>query len=191
MYTPRRLFPHEMDKYQKHLLKLSEESRRLRFAFPIKDEGIVTFVDKVSQGFTEHIIFVIENDYLDVIGVGHISLADNTMELALSVADDWQGHGIGNKLMERCLEWCRNRSIKKGFMVCLQHNQVIKHLCSKHGLTLNSVDGETTADIYLPSPTPFTVANEIFTSNLAAFEHFSKTGRRLTDLSIYALTDRS
>lgn len=189
MYTPRRLFPHEIVKYQKHLLKLSPESRRLRFAYPISDEGIIEFCKKILKHFDQHVIYVVESDWLDVIGVGHISLEEKNMELAFSVLDDWQGHGIGNSLMARCLEYCRNRNIKKGYMVCLQSNQAIKHLCRKNGLALHTEHGETMADIELPNPTLITFFNEIATSNLAAFEHFSRTSKRITDLSIYALTD--
>lgn len=183
MYVPRKLFPHELDKYQEHLFKLRQESRNLRFGFPIQNDGIMEFINTIKKDPDNHAIFVIEDDNLNIIGVGHIGINDMEIELGFSVLDTYQGKGLGSTLMARCLEWCRNRGYKKGYMVCLQHNSAIKHLASKHGLVLHTEYGETQADIDLPDATVLSVLNEIMTANLSYFDYFSKTGRKLSKIT--------
>ena len=184
----RQLMPYEYDIYRAHLMALDIESRKLRFAYPIADETITDLCNRISRNPDKHKIFVAETDGLDVIGAGHISLEDDQMELAFSVLQEYQGEGVGDALMKRCIEYCRNRGITKGFMVCLSHNQKIKHLCIKNGIKMHSEHGETVADIELPAGTPVTVMHEAYVSQLAAFEHFSNIGRKIANLSIFALT---
>ena len=187
MLPIRRLLDSELDKYEQHLLALDDNSKHLRFAYRVTDAAIIKFMQTVKDNAHLHKIFVIENSNLDVVGVGHISIADGNMELALSVLPAYQGKGYGHELMGRCLEWCRNRGITNGFMVCLQSNNTIKHLASKHGLKMTSEYGETTADIILPEATAESYAREVFASNLAAFDHFNKSTTKFANDTIQAL----
>lgn len=184
----RKLYDWELNKYRDHLLALDAESRHLRFSYLVKDEAIENFITTIEKDISNHRIFVIENDDLEVVGVGHISLAGGNTELAFSVLKEYQGNGYGDALMKRCLGWCQNRGISSGFMVCLQRNQVIKHLAAKNGLTIHSDCGESTANIELPNMTIESLSSEMFSSTLAAFDHFGKTTRKLTNISIQALT---
>lgn len=184
----RQLTPYEYGLYRSHLMALDPESRQLRFAFPISDESITDLCNRIARNIDKHKIFVVEDKDLNVIGAGHISLEDDKMELAFSVLKDHQGEGVGDLLMKRCIEYCRNRGITEGFMVCLSHNQKIKHLCTKNGIKMHSEYGETYADIELPIGNPLTVMHEAYISNLADFEHFSNMGRKVANLSIFALT---
>ena len=184
----RKLVPYEYDKYRAHLMSLDAESKRLRFAYPIADGTITELCNNIARNSDKHKIFVAENEDLEIIGAGHIGFEDNKMELAFSVLPEYQGQGIGDALMKRCIEYCRNRGIRKGYMVCLSHNDKIKHLCSKNGIKMHTEYGETVADIELEPATPITVMHEAYVSQLAAFEHFSNMGRKIANLSIFALT---
>jgi len=188
MTVIRKLMPYEYDLYRAHLMALDAESKRLRFAYPIADETITELCNRINQNKDDHVIFIAEDENLDVIGAGHIGLEGDKMELAFSVLPDHQGEGIGDQLMKRCIQYCRNRGITKGYMVCLSHNAKIKHLCTKNGIKMHSEYGETIADIELPMGNPATLMHEAYVSNLAAFEHFSNVGRKIANLSIYALT---
>lgn len=184
MLPIRRLLDSELHKYEEHLLALDDTSRNLRFAGVIRDEGIVRFIQTMRENIHQHKLFVIEDADLNIIGVGHISLVGDQMELAFSVANEHRGKGYGTELMARCLEWCRNRGITKGYMVCLHHNQAVKKMAAKNGMKMHSEYGETTADIELPGPTAMTIMNEIYASNLAALDHYTK----IANLVTYKLT---
>jgi RimJ/RimL family protein N-acetyltransferase len=188
MLPIRKITLSELDKYKTHLLALSSDSRNLRFAYSAPDFAIEKFIDSVRAKFSDHRIFAIENDDLEFVAIGHISLQDNEMELAFSVLDNAQGKGYGTELINHCIDWCRNRRITKGFMVCLQSNAKMKQLAKKCGLKMNTEFGETTANIELDAPNSVTFTNEIITSNLAAFDHFTKATRKIANNSIQALT---
>lgn len=171
-----KLKPSEYSKYIDHLLKLDEASRYTRFGYAARDEHIIQLGNRLSSKASKHKIFVIENENLEVIAAGHISLEDNEVELAFSVLKDYQNLGMGNSLMKRCIEWCQNRNIKKGYMVCLSTNTPIKKLAAKHGI-LHSESGETVADIKIPDADPFSVMHEVVDSHLARIDHIGKLQR--------------
>ena len=169
----RRLLVQEYPKYRAHLKTLDETSRLLRFGYQISDEGIDAVCDSVEKDVVHHILFCIENQQLDIIAVGHVATR-NGMELAFSVHKDYQGQGLGNRLMSRCIRYCRTHGILKGCMVCLSSNAAIKHLCLKNGIHIHSEHGETLADIELDSPNVSTFVEEQVSTNLAIFDYALK-----------------
>ena len=181
-----RLLPADYGRYRKHLLALDEQSRYLRFGYPIRDEMIEQLCDKFESNPEQHKIFVIENDDLDVVGAGHISLAGDETELAFSVLKEHQGRGMGGSLMKRCIEWCQNRSITTGCMVCLTTNDAIKKLAKRHGILINE-GGETLADIKIPEPNAVSVMNEVVDTNLAKFDHLGKLQRKFARMAVFPL----
>lgn len=171
--TVRRVLPHEYPKYRKHLKSLDPASKYLRFGYHIQDE----MIDKLCAGFEEepekNILFAIENDDLEFIAIGHISIQEE-LELAFSVLKDYQGQGMGSLLMKRVIQWCRTHNKIKGCMVCLSTNAAIKHLCLKHGIHVHSEHGETLADIELDSPNITTFLTEATDSNLGVMDYLGK-----------------
>jgi len=181
-----RLQPHEYPRYRKHLLALDEESRYTRFGFHIKDEIIEQLCDTFENNTKEHKIFVIENEELEVVAAGHVSLAGGETELAFSVLKSHRKQGMGSSLMARCVEWCQNRNIKGGCMVCLSTNTAIKRLASKHGILVND-GGETLANIEIPEPTATSVMHEVVESNLAKLDHVGKLQRNFVKRIVFPL----
>lgn len=173
MHTVRRVLPHEYEKYRTHLKSLDSASRNLRFAHPVTDEVIDNLCDKWDQEKDQHILFAIENEELQFVAMAHIAL-EGEMELAFSVLKEYQGQGMGSKLMARAIQYCRTHNILHGNMVCLSHNSVIKHLCTKHGIQMHTEYGETLADIDLATPNVTTFINEVADANLAVMDYFSK-----------------
>jgi GNAT superfamily N-acetyltransferase len=186
MYTVYRLTHIEYYKYRQHLKQLDEDSRYLRFGFHIKDSVIDTICDKIEQSPLKHKIFVIEDEECRVIAAGHISLESEPVELAFSVLKQHQGQGMGSALMKRCIEWCQNRSIKTGCMVCLSRNIAVKKLAKKHGVLIEE-SGEAEATLSIPSLNTGSVMHEIAEDNLAMFDHLGKAQRKIAKMFTYPL----
>jgi len=177
---------HEYNRYRAHLLALDDESKYLRFGYQIQKETINTLCDKFEENFQRHRVFVIENEDLEVIGAGHISLEDRPIELAFSVLKQYQGKGLGYSLMSRVVEWCQNRGIKAGCMVCLKQNAAIKKLAAKHGILVN--DGsEVMADIQIPDANAVSFIHEATVNNIAKFDHLGKLQRRFARMVTFPL----
>jgi GNAT superfamily N-acetyltransferase len=177
MHLVYKLRPEEYHRYRIHLLALDETSRYTRFGFMIKDEIINQLCDKFEANPQEHKVFVIEDADLNVIAAGHIALEGGTTELAFSVLKEYRQQGMGSSLMSRTIEWCQNRNIQGGCMVCLSSNIAIKKLASKHGLLIND-GGETLANITIPDPTPVSIMHEVVDSSMARADHMGKLQRK-------------
>jgi GNAT superfamily N-acetyltransferase len=185
-HTVYRLLPFDYRRYRTHLLQLDNESRYRRFGHAIRDEMINKLCDRFEANPQQHKIFVIENDDLEVIAAGHISLEGDELELAFSVLKEYQGQGMGSALMKRCVEWCQNRGIKGGCMVCLSTNTAIKKLAKKYGILIEE-HGEALADIKIPEPNTASVVSEIVESNIARIDHLGKLQRRFARMITYPL----
>jgi GNAT superfamily N-acetyltransferase len=142
--------------------------------------------DRVEKNPTNHKIFVIEDDECAVIAVGHISLEDDPVELAFSVLKEHQGQGMGSALMKRCIEWCQNRSIKTGCMVCLSRNTAVKKLALKHGIMIEEAD-ESEATLSIPNLNAGSVIKEIAEDNIAMFDHMGKVQRKFARMLTFPL----
>jgi GNAT superfamily N-acetyltransferase len=176
MHPVYRLRPDEYYRYRKHLLALDSDSRYTRFGYMIKDEVIEQLCDRFEANPRDHKIFVIENEALGVVAAGHIALEDDATELAFSVLKEYRKQGMGDALMKRTIEWCQNRNIKGGCMVCLSTNTAIKALAKKHGVLINQ-GGETLANISIPEATVTSVIHEVVDSNIARADHIGKVQR--------------
>jgi GNAT superfamily N-acetyltransferase len=173
LQSVRRVLPHEYPKYRTHLKALDADSKVLRFGAPVSSDVIDKLCDSFETHPDQHILFAIENANLEFVAIGHIAL-EGEMELAFSVLKEYQGQGMGNSLMKRCIQYCRTHNILKGCMVCVSTNSRIKHLCVKYGIAMENDHGETLADIALPTPTPATFIDEATSANLGALDYFSK-----------------
>ena len=187
-YTIYKLPKDEFYRYRTHLLSLDEESRYLRFGFYIKNETINELCSKWELNASQHKIFAIENDNLEVVGVAHISLEDNPAELAFSVFKEYQGQGMGDALMQRAIEYCQNRGIKHGCMVCLSHNDKIKSLARKHNVLVKTEDGDSHGEIQIPDPTPVSYWKEYVQDNVAKLDHLGKTQKKFAQMFRFPLS---
>jgi GNAT superfamily N-acetyltransferase len=173
--TVRRVLHHEYPKYRKHLKALDRESKTLRFANPLSDSVIDNLCNGWEKDYEHNILFAIEDNNLDLIAVAHIAIDKKSeMELAFSVLKEYQGQGMGTHLMKRAIQWCRTHNFLEGTMVCLSTNRVIKHLCTKHGIHMESEDGETLANIHLDHPSLQTYFTEATDSNIAVMDYWGK-----------------
>ena len=173
LYSVRHMLPTEFGKLCQHLKALDTESKILRFGYVVTDESI----DRLCSGFrrksSKHQFFVIENSKLEFLAVGHVATEHN-MELAFSVLKQYQGNGMGDALMKRCIQHCRVIGKLKGCMVCLNTNTAIRQLCRKNGIKLTTEMGQTLADIELNRPSFQTYIKESLDSNLEVINYLNK-----------------
>ena len=186
-HTIYKLPANEFDRYRTHLLSLDEESRYMRFGFHIKNETINQLCEKWKLTPHLHKIFAIENDNLEVVAVAHVSLEGDTPELAFSVFKEYQKQGMGNALMKRAIEYCQNKGIKNGYMVCLPANDKIKRLARKNGVLIHTEDGDCEGDISIPSPTPISVWHEYVEDSIGKLDHLGKAQRKLAQMFKFPL----
>lgn len=159
----------------------------MRFGFHIKNETINELCSKWELNADKHIIFAIENDNLEVVGVAHVSLEDPTPELAFSVFKECQHQGMGDALMKRAVEYCQNKGIKQGYMVCLPTNDKIKGLARKNGVLVRTEDGESEGEITIPNPTPVSYWKEYVEDSLGKIDHLGKAQRKFAQMFRFPL----
>jgi len=82
----------------------------------------------------------------EVIAVGRLVKEHriNEGEFALVVADHFQGHGVGSKLLERLIEIGRAEGLERITGSVLAENRAMLHVCQKLGFELQRVSGEPT-----------------------------------------------
>ena len=177
MHTIYRLPEKEFYRYKIHLLCLDEESRYMRFGYPIRSEQIKALAKRWQENADKNIVFAIENDDLEVVAVGHISLEDRLAELAFSVFKEYQRQGMGDALMARCIEYCQNHGIKTGQMVCLNSNDAIKKLARRHNISVKTESGDASAEVEIPTPSAISIWGEAVKDQIANMDHLGKAQR--------------
>ena len=188
MYTIYKLEKPEYHRYKLHLLSLDEESRYMRFGYQARTEQIIKLCNQWREDSDKHIVFAIQNEDLEVVGVAHISLVDSPAELAFSVLKDYQGQGMGDALMKRAIEYCQNHGIKNGCMVCLGSNDKIKGLARKNGILVKTEYGDSHGEIAIPDPTPVSVWSEAVNDSIAKIDHLGKAQRKFAQMFKFPLT---
>lgn len=120
-------------------------------------------------------IFGIFNENLEIIGLGEcVFFKDNgkqTAEVAFTVEKEYQGNGLGNKLMKRVVQYANSRDVHELQMYCIRTNQAILHLAKKYNLVPQYEGTEISGVVKTPNILPFiSTMNEQFEDNIATFE---------------------
>ena len=107
----RLLQPADGDLILEFYARLSSETVYRRFLSPVRlpNEGLLKRLVDVDHCDREALIAL---DTLGIAGVARYGTArDGSHEVAVVVADDWQGHGLGKVLMRRLAHIARLRGI--------------------------------------------------------------------------------
>jgi RimJ/RimL family protein N-acetyltransferase len=127
-----------------HLKKLQGEDRRLRFGYMVKDEGIDSYVERMSS---KDIIFAVFDLDMQIVAMAHFSLLeDGTAELGLSVNSDRRGEQLGSKLFYRAILTAKILGIEEVFVQCLIENKIMQHLAKKHDMQVQTHYGTGEAE---------------------------------------------
>ena len=158
----RRLWAVDQEAILSHLLSLDSETRRIRFAGTISDQGIEDYASGILR-YDSVICGAFIDGKLRAIAElrGLMNGWPTSAEAAFSVEPAWQNRGIGDTLFDHILAIAQNRSVKTLYMICLRENERMKHLAVKHKAQLEYHPGEVEAHLDTHWPTPFSMVREI------------------------------
>ena len=125
----------------------SEETMRFRFFQVIKDMPHVTLTRYCNIDYNREIAIVAEEkkDKRRIIGASRLILEPGQKrgEFAVVVGDQWQGLGLGSKLVDYILEISRDMMLETISGDILSRNLKMIRLCTKKGFKIESVDEDT------------------------------------------------
>ena len=126
----------------------SEESIRYRFFHPIKDTPHEMRVRYCNIDYDREIAIVAEltaNGQRRILGVVRVPINPDrrTGEIAIIVADPWQGLGLGSKLVDYMIEICRDKNLVTLYGFVLKDNHQAIKLFEKMGFAMESLEGDT------------------------------------------------
>jgi RimJ/RimL family protein N-acetyltransferase len=125
--------------------RLSDESRRRRFLGPKprlsgRELTYLTEVDHVS-----HTALVAVDDAGQMIGEARYATSqpgDRIADFAVTVADEWQGRGVGTRLASRVIEAARANGMTRLTAMTLWDNTAAIALLHRLGFSRTGYDGD-------------------------------------------------
>jgi acetyltransferase len=83
-------------------------------------------------------------DQEKLIGVSRYAVDDNPIEseVAVTVGDDWQHHGIGRLLLESLIKYAKNNGIELLYSIDLISNAGMHHLAKELGMSASTEAGD-------------------------------------------------
>jgi acetyltransferase len=142
--TLRPIKPEDETLFEELFKSFSEETMRFRFFRIIKDVSHEALTRYCNLDYDREIAIVAETqkDKRRIIGAVRLILepGGNQGEFAVVVGDQWQGLGVGTKLMDYIIEIGRDIGLKKMYGYVMPSNVKMVHLCSAKGLKLEQID---------------------------------------------------
>jgi acetyltransferase len=125
---------------------LSEETMRLRFFQVIKDMTHETLTRYCNLDYDREVAIVAEaqKDKRRLIGVGRVILepGGKNGEFAVVVGDQWQGHGLGSKLIDCIIQIGKDAGLETIYGYVISDNTKMINLCTKKGFKMEPFDEE-------------------------------------------------
>jgi acetyltransferase len=120
----------------------SEESIRYRFFQLLKDTPHEVRVRYCNIDYDREIAIVAElneEGHKKILGVGRLSIESDgkTGELAFIIGDQWQGQGLGSKIVDFVLEIAKEMHIETVYAIMLPDNRRALNLTKKMGFNLD------------------------------------------------------
>jgi len=165
----------ERGAYERHLLALDSEDRRLRFGTPLGDSVVQFYVAGID--FDRDALFGVMSDDLTLVAAAHLARGDDHAELGVSVLPGHRGHGFGGALLERAALRARNWRRPRLFMHCLRENATMMHLARRQGMDIVAEAGEADAWLKLSQPDTASYFGEVFAQRVALFDFALKRMR--------------
>ena len=141
----RPISPGDRDTFSSWFGRLTAESRRRRFLGPkpklsARELTYLTQVDQVS-----HTALMAVDDRGEMVGEARYATADpasRTADFAITVADGWQGRGVGTRLAARLIEAARANGMTGLTAMTLWDNTAAISLLHRLGFLRAGYDGD-------------------------------------------------
>ena len=156
-----------------HLLALSAEDRRLRYAHALSDDGVRSYVEGID--LSRDVIFVVTDFNLAIVGAAHLARQDGYAQLGISVLPQSRGQRVGSALLERSATRVRNWGVRVMFMNCLVENAAMMHLARKQDFKIAVSGAEAEAFVRLPRAGLTSLAADAVAEQLGLFDHAQKS----------------
>jgi len=149
----RKLLSVEEDKFRDHLLRLDDESWRMRFGMGVKDSFIKAYAARIDDGDCIVYGYFIKGEMRAAAELR--KLGDKwypEAEAAFSVEKPFQNTGIGSELLGRILRSARNRGVTRLYMSCLAENARMRRIARKYDAILQFDYGQVVGELVPESP---------------------------------------
>lgn len=132
---------------------LSERSRYLRFQAPMPNlsERQLSYLSSVDHHDHEALV-ALDPETGALVGVArYVRVQDGVAEVAVTVADDWQGRGLGTELLDRLVVRAREEDVERFSALVLAENAEVMRLLDRLGdAERRAVGSQVELDIALP-----------------------------------------
>lgn len=134
--------PEDEPLWEEMFESFSDESIRYRFFQVLKETSHETRVRYCNIDYDREIAIVPEineNGRRKILGVARVSLepGGKTGEIAFIVVDQYQGAGLGTKVVDHVLEICKDMGVEKVYAIMLPDNFRALNLMKKMGFTIS------------------------------------------------------
>ncbi len=142
----RAIKPEDEDRFNELFKSLSPQTMRFRFFEIIKELSHETLTRYCNLDYDREIALVAEIlGGKGIIGVSRLILdaCGKNGEFAVLVGDQWQGFGVGFKLMDSLIQVAKDKNLEKMYGFVMVNNDKMLNLCNKLGFKTEIVDDET------------------------------------------------
>lgn len=134
--------------FRRHLLRLDERSRRLRFGGPVNDAFIEAYVARTGDARR---VGLFDGRALRGAAELHVSPADPALgEGAFSLEPAYRGRGHGTRLFDALLFEAEAAGVGRLDLQCLRENVVMQKIARRFAARLTFEGSETLATLDLP-----------------------------------------
>jgi len=147
-YRIRVIRPNDAERERAFIRDLSDESRHNRFMCAFREAPQALIDQFVHANDDEHAFALVavtgDPGCERIIGVARYAVTDELAreaEWAVTVADQWQGRGIGTTLVRALLERARARGLRRLYAPILQSNAAVQQLARYLGFAIRPQPG--------------------------------------------------
>lgn len=157
----RRLWPADHGALRRHLLRLGEEDRRLRFGGVATDGHIRRYAAQLDWRRAMVVGAEIDGVLRAACELKILTAtAEPAAEVALTVEQAYQERGIGTRLFRRATTLAVNRGIRRLYVLCWAQNRRMHRIVLRYDAKLAAYEQELEGQIHLPWPSQATLAQE-------------------------------
>lgn len=148
----RPIMPEDEGLFKELFNSFSEETMRFRFFQVIKNISHETLIRYCNLDYDRELAIIAETSTKEkrIVGVGRLirEPGGKCGEFAVVVGDEWQGLGLGDKLMDLIIQIGRDMNLEYIWGFVVSNNHKMLELCAKKGFTMEPLDEDTEKAVF-------------------------------------------